>query len=226
MNMKKQKYSEGIILSVSKTTLSNARNTVSALADFGVTEEKLNQFAADIQAAEDLPGETQNRIELRELTHQKEEALDNCYQWGRNLRVRLQLAFGKDSSQANSFPSKAFNEAINSENAMMPVMEILIRLAGKYQTELAEFGQTPEILARGGELLTSLRESDSVQEVKKDEKRQATQERYQKFKNLYDTVNKINKVGRMVFANDPVHYALFESKWPRSTAAAPEEISV
>lgn len=221
--MNRPKFSEETILSVSKTTLTNARNNLTALGDFGITEEMLNQFDTEIQAAEALPGETQNRIELSDLTHDKEEALDSCYQWGRKLRVRLQLAFGKNSSQANSYPSKDFQNAVNSENKMMSVMEVLINLADKYKTELANFGQTPEILAQGSEFLNNLRVADSAQEVKKDEKKQATQDRYQHFKNLYDTVIKINRVGRLVFENDPVHLALFESKWPSSSTTTTEQ---
>ena len=64
---------------------------------------------------------------------------------------------------------------------MMPVMEILISLAAQYQTELAAVGQTPEILAEGSALLDSLRQADQAQELKKDTKRSATWERYQKF---------------------------------------------
>ncbi|MFZ5515365.1 MAG: hypothetical protein ACOY90_01920 [Candidatus Zhuqueibacterota bacterium] len=222
--MNRPRFSEETILSVSKTTLTSARNNLTALAEFGITNVMLDQFDAQIQAAEALSGETQNRVELGDLTNDKEEALDACYQWGRKLRVRLQLAFGKNSSQASSFPSKDFQNAVNSENIMMTVMEVLISLAEKYKAELANFGQTPEILAQGSEFLNNLRQTDSVQEVKKDVKRQATQDRYQQFKNLYDTIIKINRVGRILFENDPVHLALFESKWP-SPGAAPAEQS-
>jgi hypothetical protein len=221
--MNRPRYSEETILSVAKTTLTNARNNVAALSDFGITEESLNEFDTEIQAAEALPGETQNRIELGDLTHDKEEALDACYQWGRKFRVRLQLAFGKDSAQAKSFPSKDFQNAVNSENTMMTTMEILISLADKYKTELTKYGQTPEILAQGTEFLTNLRETDSAQETRKDEKKQATKDRYQQFKNLYDTIIKVNRVGRLVFENDPAHLALFESKWPTSSPNTTED---
>jgi len=33
---------------------------------------------------------------------------------------------------------------------------------------------------------------------------------------LYDTIIRINRVGRLGFENDPVHLALFESKWPKA----------
>ena len=92
---------------------------------------------------------------------------------------------------------------------MMRIMDTLISLADKYQAELAEVGQTPELLAQGPELLAALRDADAAQELKKDAKRSATQERYQSFQGLYDTVNKISRVGRLVFENDPVRISRF-----------------
>ena len=221
--MNRPGFSEETILSVAKTTLANARTHLTALAEFGVTAATLDQFGAAIQSAEVLSRETQHRIELKDLTHDKEEALDACFQWGRKLRVRLQLAFGKNSAQARSFPSKDFQNAINSEHTMMALMEALISLANKYQTELASFGQTPELLAQGSELLNELRAADTAQELKKDTKKQSTQDRYQQFKNLYDTVTRLNRIGRLVFENDPANLALFESKWPTSSAKVTEE---
>jgi len=221
--MSRPKFTEETILSVAKTTLANARSHLVALGEFGVTEAMLNEFEGNIQAAEALPDEVSNRIDLKSLTQEKTDSLEVCYQWGRKLRTRLQLAFGNNSPQAKSFPSKQFNAAINSESKMMPVMEILINLATQYQTELAAQGQTPEILAQGSQLLESLRQADQAQELKKDEKRSATQERYQKFQIIYDTTNRINKVGRLVFENDPVNLPLFESKWPVSTVTPPPE---
>lgn len=224
--MPRPQFAEETILTVAKTTLSNARNNLAALAEFGVSEDMLSQFEADITTTEALPGETYNRIELRNLTQSKEEALDACYQWGRKLRTRLQLAFGKTSPQAKSFPSKDFQNAVHSENTMMSVMEILINLSDKHKTELADVGQTAEILAQGPELLAALRETDSEQELKKDEKKSATQERYQSFQGLYDNVNKVNQVGRLVFESDPIHLALFESKWPTRRAADEDVVIV
>lgn len=212
--MQRSGITEESILSVSKTTLSNARVNLTALAEFGVTETMLNQFDADIQAAEVLPGEKQQKIELGDLTQQKTGALDACYQWGRKLRMRLQLAFGKDSPQAKSFPGKDFQNAVHSENKMMSVMKVLISLAEKYQTELIPVGQTPEILSEGSELLKNLQTADSRQELQKDTRKQATQGRQQQFKNLYEMINKINNIGRMVFKDDPARLTLFASKWP------------
>ena len=214
--MSRPRFSETTILSVSKTTLANARSHTAALSEFGITKGLLDEFETDIQAAEALSSETHNRIILRGFTEDKDEALDNCYLWSRQLRLRLEMAFGENSPEAKSFPSRQFKNAVNSENGMMAVMKTLQALAGKHKETLAKFGQKAEYLAQGAQCLDDLRAKDSTQEVKKDEKKQKTQQRYKDFLKLYRTVKKINRVGRLVFANDRVNKGLFESKWPRA----------
>ncbi len=216
-------YSEETILSVAKTTLSSARSEIESLSVFGFVPASLAQFEVDIQAAEALPSETQNRISLRDFTQSKDEALDTCDHWGRELRIRLQLAFGNSSAEARSFPSKEFRSAQDSENAMMNVMKILLQLANKYNETLVNNGQTAEVLARGNELLDDLRAADSAQETQKVGKTAATQDRHQHFLGLYDTVNRINKIGRLVFKDDPAKRALFKSKWPTRKSVAVQE---
>jgi hypothetical protein len=139
---------------------------------------------------------------------------DDCLVWARKLQTRIELAFGKKSPEAASFPASDLREAHGSEKATMNLMETLTKVSDKYQIQLAPFGQTPEVLAQGLELLNQLRSADTAQEIKKEEKTTATKERNEKFLVLYETVNKINKVGRLVFKDDPIKRALFDSKWP------------
>ncbi len=98
---------------------------------------------------------------------------------------------------------------------MLGIFDMIIELAGKHQAQLAAAGQTPAMIQQGKNLSQQLRDANVAQEVKKDEKYTATQERRQKFLALYDTINKINKIGRLVFKHDPVKRVLFESKWPK-----------
>jgi len=207
-------YSEETILTVSKTTLNNARNHLPALGEMGITETTLQQFDKDIQTAEAQPREAFNRIELKSRTQIKNEMKGDCLIWARKLQTRIELAFEKKSPEATSLPIKDFRAAQSSEKATMNLMETLVKVAEKYQTQLAPHGQTPEVLAQGLELLNQLRSADTAQEIKKEEKTTATKERNEKFLLLYETVNKINKVGRLVFKDDPIKRALFESKWP------------
>jgi len=132
----------------------------------------------------------------------------------KKLQTRIELAFGKKSPEATSLPIKDFRAAQSGEKAAMSLMETLVKVAEKYQTQLAPYGQTPEVLAQGLELLNQLRSADTAQEIKKEERTTSTKERNEKFRLLYETVNKINKVGRLVFKDEPIKRALFESKWP------------
>jgi len=220
--MKQLRFSEETVLSVAKVTLGNARKTAEALSIFGISPDVLDQFESDISQAEALPSELHQRIELRDLTNRKDDILAACHQWGRDLRTRLQLAFGFASNEAQSFPNGKFNRSLRSENRMLTVMPVLLALAEKYQQKLAEHGQTPEILAEGAQLQLDLQAADVVQELGKDDKRMATKARYQLFAQLYDTVNRINRVGRIVFENNPVESVLFQSKWPRAAIASAE----
>ncbi len=214
--MNRPRFSGATILSIAKTTLINARMHEAELNQYGITAAMLNQFDTDIQAAEAMPGELQNRLNLRIYTQDKDVALDNCYLWGRQLRVRLETAFGRTSPEFQSFPLRQFRNTISSEKNMMYVLETLLLLADTHKEILANFGQTDAVLVQGAQCLADLRAKDAAQEVQKDEKRKATLERHQKFQGVYDTVNKINRVGRLVFAGDATNLALFATKWPRS----------
>ena len=54
--MQRPKYSEETILSISKTTLTNARNNLDALVEFGGSEAMLNQFESEIQTKHGAQG--------------------------------------------------------------------------------------------------------------------------------------------------------------------------
>ena len=143
------RQTEETILTVAKATHQHAQDNLAALGEFGVDQALLDRFQADIAAAETLGDERSERIALRQLTVDKDEALDACKAWGRRLRTRLQLAFGRDSVQVQSFPGAAFNRAYASEKYMMPIMETLLGLARQYAAELAAFGQSETVLAEG-----------------------------------------------------------------------------
>jgi hypothetical protein len=219
----KPRYSEEVILMKSRLTAKNARSVLPALTAFNVTEAKINDFEAKIDEAEALPREATNRIEITASTDEKDDALDACVDWGKDLRLRLEFGFGKNSVQYRSFPSSDFEQARTSEIVMKKVMTTLIEIAKKYPVELAEEGQTPEILAQGDELLNELRETDLTQETQKAGKPLLTQDRYQKFLHLYKTTNKINRVGRSVFKSDPLKRAMFASRWPKAAASPKAE---
>ncbi len=218
--MNRPKFSEATILSVAKTTLANARSTATALAEFGVTDESLNAFESNIQQAEALPGETQERIELRDLTTDKDGSPRCLLPVGPQTAGAAAVGVWPHLSAGTVLPLKGVQCRREQRNTMMSVMEVLIALADKHNAELTDYGQSVEILAQGSQLLAALRAADAVQEVRKDAKRQATLASYELFVQLYDTIVRINKIGRLVFENDPVHLALFESKWPTASTAA------
>lgn len=203
------------ILVEAKNTLRIAHDYADTLQTFGISDAFLTQMQTDIESAEALPTEAMNRVDLKLMTGSKDDILDDCYLWGRQLKLRLDLAFGKRSEQTKLLSGTDLSNAGKSEVQMTSLMELMVKLANQYQTELADVGQTPEILEQGTTLLNSLRTADSDQELKKKTKRLETSERHDVFYQLYDAVNRINRIGRMVFTGDESKRLLFMSPWTR-----------
>ncbi len=212
--MTRPRFREEVILLNAKTTLDNARSKVDKLSDFGIDGEFLNDFEARIQTTEAQPRDIVLRFEQRDSTQAKNDVLANCHTWGREFRTRIELGFGGQSPELKSFPSTAFNKAAKSETRMMVVMEGLVDLAERYKDALAPFGHSEEIINQGKQLLADLRLKDKQQELKKAHKDSATRGRRKHFQEIYQKTNMINKVGRLVFKDDPSIQSLFESKWP------------
>lgn len=221
--MAKVVHPEEVVIAVARLTLNNARLHVDSLAKFGFTDETLQQFDRAITECEALPREVKQKEIVKESTRNKNLILSASYEWCRDLQSRLEIVFGKKSAEYNSFPTKEFRKAEKNETVMLGIFEMVIGLSEKYQTELTRAGQTPEIIQAGKDLYQRLREANVVQEMKKSEKHTATLERQQKFADIYDMTNKINKIGRQVFKNNPTIRALFESKWPKKQKGGEED---
>ena len=206
------RLSQEKILSVSKKTLKIAKEHVKTFSVFGITSIFLQEFEKEISDAEKLLTLRIQRIELKEYTVNKNLELQNCYNYGRELSIRLEIAFGKNSIEMNNFPSKELLQAQKNEEKMFILMDTIINIAEKYFSQLINFGFTEEILTKGKELKNALQESNNKQEQQKEINKKQTKDRKEKFSELYKTVNKINKIGRTIYKNTTEkHY--FSSPW-------------
>lgn len=217
------RYNEEITLELAATTLTYARQYSAQLAKFGINETMLNKFEQQINEANALPREITNRTQLKDQTRSKKEVLENCFQWGRHLRIRLEMAFGKKSDASKNFPTRELRRGKTNEMVMLGIFEMLQGLAEKHATALSECGQTSEILMEGKALSQQLRQANESQELKKKEKLVATKTRRQKFAALQNTIKRIQKAGQTVFEKDPAVLVLFKN--PRVTPKEPEDES-
>ena len=213
--MIRPKYPDEVIYSIARVTLANARENVADLNSFGITAEVLTAFETSIETAAALPSGPVLLLGQKNLTGNKNSAIDACYDWGKALQTRLKFVFGRKSPQSDTFPNKSFLAARTSETRMAAVMEVLLSLAEQYQDALAAAGQTPEVIAAGRTLLTQMREAEAQQELKKAAKNAGNRKRYKQLDEIYETTNRVNEIGRLVFKNDPDKQALFKSRWPR-----------
>jgi len=217
--MTRTKQSEELILSTALTTHQNATENKVSLQSFGINDALLEEFQQKIAQAQAMPKEELKKIELNKITAAKNDALQNCSNWIKQLKLRVELAFGKTSVEAKSFSVANFRKAQFSEAQMLVTMQALIALAQSNNTQLSNFGQTAEFLQQGADLLELLKTADSIQENTKITKRSVSEERHILFNELYETINKINKVGQMVFASDLAKKELFKAKWLTSKKA-------
>lgn len=219
--MTKTKKSEELILSTALTTYQNATENKTSLESFGINDALLEEFHQKIVQAQAMPKEEQKRIELNAVTSAKNKTLEDCYNWSKQLKLRVELAFGKTSVESKAFSTSNLRKAQYSEQQMMVTMPALLELAQNHNNVLANFGQTPEFIQNGTQFLESLKSADQLQEQKKSLKQSVSEERHILFNELYETINKINKVGKMVFVNDSAKAVLFKSNWPISKKVTP-----
>ncbi len=205
------------ILSISKNTLSLAHEYLYLLSTYGVNSGYLEKFENEILEAEILLNRDLDIIRLKELTSQKNVDLESCYNWGRQLAIRIEIGFGKKSNEHINFPSKKLLTAQRNEKLLIPLMQVMIEISENYVEKLSDFGLTEETVLEGKKLYQNLKEINDLQKTKKNENKRKTNERKFQFKNLYETVNKINKIGRMVFRNEAHKKELFISPWKKPT---------
>ena len=203
------------ILSNSKKTLKLAKVNISALSLFGISNDIINNFEAKITEAENLLNENFQKIELKELTYKKNQVLQDCYNWGRKLAIRIEIAFGKKSENMRNFPSKELLKAQKNEDKMLILMATLIKISQKYLHKLKDYGQNIDEIQKGINLKDNLFQSNNQQELKKEDKKRLTKLRKETFLKLYETVNNINKIGRIHFINEPAQKELFSCPWKK-----------
>lgn len=211
------RVSESNIINVSRKVLEIARKHIKKMSLFGISEYYLEDFEHKILDCEDFINRDLEIIELKDLTSRKYKALEDCYNWGRQLSLRVEIAFGKKSNQFENFPSRQLLESQRHDEKMISLMEVLISISKKYSVELHDYGQTAEVIENGRRLLRALKIANQEQENKKNSKKESTKLRREKFQELYEIVNKINKVGRTVYKNDKNKKILFKSQWKNNS---------
>ncbi len=209
------KISQTKIISASSVTLQLAREKVDKLSFLGIDDKYLDLFEEKIKEAKAISANLQQIIQLKSITNGKNTAKENCFKWARELSIRLKLALNDDEKYSRLFPSKDLIKARHSDIKMISLMKMLISISEENNSLLSKQGQTPEIIEKGKGFHNSLIDNKLEQDSKKTEKKDITVIRQEKFKELYDIINKINLAGRNIFADKPESLVLFETPWPK-----------
>ncbi len=208
------------ILEEANLKLALAKKHLKALSNFGLTQQWINQMQDEIDTVMTIPSFDLQKAELKALTATKDQKLTECVEWGRTLRLRMDLATSDNQLKNVEFPRSRWSECEKNESKLITFFPTLINLAKTYTQALATVGQTPEYLKQGEKLLKELAEANQAQEEYNIERKTVTVRRKTIYRSLYDKINRINQIGQMVFKNDPEIKVLFESSWSQDHTTA------
>ncbi len=213
--MIRPKYYPQTILSEAAIRLVIARENKEKLSSFGVNSDYLNNLEIKLDKAKEIQNYDITISNQKQLTSEKDKALTDCYEWGLGLKLRVNLAFKKGEETYDTFPSELLIKALRSARKMIPLFETLLRIAEKNKDKLSKLGLTQDVIQQGKGLHDRLTQTVYEQENYKIENKNITIERNKKYNELYDIINNINKVGRLVFKHEPAMKILFKSPWKR-----------
>jgi hypothetical protein len=206
------------ILEEARLKLAIAQEYITDLNGFGITEEWLKQIQQNIETVENIATFDLQKTELKALTATKDEKLAQCVEWGRKLRLRMSLAIADNKLKGVEFPNKTWVASEKNESKLITFMPTLINLAKTHAKVLETVGQQAEEIAAGEKLFKELTAANQAQEEYNIKRKGVTVERQTVYRRLYDSVNRINRVGQMVFNNNPAVNRLFSSSWSQGTS--------
>ena len=211
------------ILEEGRLKLAVAEEHLAALSDFGINQQWLNKFKKDIEAVADISTYDAQLGELKELTAVKEAKLAECIEWGQKLRLRITLATQDKKLKGTEFPSKTWTQSQRNESKLITFFPTLIKLAKTHAEVLATVGQTEAEIKAAETMLKELIVANQNQEEYKLKRTNVTAERQRAYRVLYDSVNRINQIGQMVYNNDEANKLLFRSNWGLSSGESNQQ---
>jgi hypothetical protein len=104
------------ILEEARLKIAIAQSHLEALTSFGITQDWLDQFQVDINTIADIPTFDLQKTQLKQLTTAKDVKLDECKEWGRQLRLRMTLATTDKKLKGVEFSNKTWNDCQQNES--------------------------------------------------------------------------------------------------------------
>ncbi|MGK7931312.1 MAG: hypothetical protein AB4041_07750 [Microcystaceae cyanobacterium] len=214
------------ILEEANLKIALAKKYLTKLSTFGITKQWIGQMQQDIDEVTTIPSFELQKTELKELTGDKDDKLAECVEWGRILRTRMSLAVADNLLKNVEFPRSSWTECERNESKLIAFMPTLIQLAKNHGKALVTVGQTSEFITQGEQLYDELCQANQAQEAYNIQRKAVTRNRQKAFRSLYDKVNRINKIGQIVFKDDDSTQVLFESSWTQDISYVSEQSSV
>lgn len=206
------------ILEETRLKIAIARQHLNALGKFGLTAEWIDQLEATADRVEAMPAYTDQLNQQKLLTAQKDAALVDYTEWGRTLRLRMELAFGRNSTEFSQFPAQRFRDSERNESKAILLIPTLLRVMQQYGQKLATVGYTQADLDEGEAIQARLKATNEAQEEYKAVRTTVSSQRRQIYGELVTGVQRINQIGQAVYRSDDPNHKLFRSNWGSGTS--------
>jgi len=211
-------FTEELIIAEAYRSLNDVYENRKRLKHSTLSSGFLKVFQWKMDKMEKLP-EDQSPVYLHPEPHLLSDVLDASYNWGRLLGDRLCLVRNKDKhweeplDDYNDFPIHELEEARESRDEMIYLMDDLLELITENQLSMLEYVQTVEEMAEGvvlRELLETALPIEAWVETVQDFGDMG--DRYQTVRELYDAINYMNRTARRI---DPENRFYYTYRWPR-----------
>jgi hypothetical protein len=203
---------EQVIIDTAKKKLSTAREKTK-LQKYGMGEEFCAKLESDIATAAGFKTDEEISSDIETMTTLKNNKVAEAGEWGVEVKIRMELAFEERPEVVKEFPSD-FTKAKKDEKLMLERVPNINNLIDKYAVQLQAKGLPADHKEAGIAILNQIDTLNKTQEKMKEDRPQYTVRRIEAYTLLYDTINKINKVGRKAYKKSAADLKAFSSPWP------------
>lgn len=183
------------------------------------TEDYVTQIQQASDNARAVPTDEILVDQLGGKTQDVKTALKDCYRDYQTIAYYVGRAFKGNLSVQNEFGKNDIRKARDNQPKMIVFMDMLVKTAAKYSTELLNAG-CPQALIDG---LTAkadtLRNANSGQEGFKKDRGVSTQKRIELMNQLYELLKPLHEAATILYRDDPAKLKIYTM--PRRPKKAP-----
>lgn len=165
-----------------------------------------DNWLAAITAAESFIRDSAVIDQQVQLTNAVKLAMKNCRSGYQQAKFSIEKAFPDNLAVWNEFGFNDYEKVKNRQHRLEEFMQQLYSTANKYKVKLIAVGYTQAMITGLNTLRVDLRTANTAQENFIRNRSVLTRDRIILLNTVYDTMEDVCRVGKLIFANDYAKY--------------------